>query len=602
MPNTRMREVLSTTFGYAAFRPGQQALVEAIVDGQDVLAVMPTGAGKSLCYQLPALLSEGTTLVISPLVALMRDQVSGLERLGIEAGALSSGQDAAGNREVASRFQAGALKLLYLAPERLALPGTLDLLRRAPLARLAVDEAHCVSQWGHDFRPDYLRIREVADELGNGRSMQLVAFTATADPGTREEIARRLFPVAPKIVVHGFDRPNISVAMEPKREVRRQIRAFIAGHAGESGIVYASSRRKTEELAAALVQDGIRAEAYHAGLDSRLRGQRQERFQREDGMVMVATVAFGMGIDKPDVRFVAHADMPRSVEAYYQEIGRAGRDGLPAETLSLYGLDDMRLRRLQIEQSEGSAEFKRVEQQRLAALIALMETPRCRWQTIRGYFGETAEPCGHCDVCRHGITAADATQEARMVLSAILRTEERFGTEHLIDILVGHATEKVCRFGHDRLPTFGVGKDRSRDAWRGVVRQLYGAGLITTDLGGHGSWRMEADARSLLKGETRFEVRADIFTNRKPLRKSASPHVTDDLDVEEQLLFERLRAKRREIATDEEVPAYVVFPDRTLKEMARLRPRSLAEMGEVNGVGAAKLARYGRAFLEALDV
>jgi ATP-dependent DNA helicase RecQ len=595
---------LRDLFGFDGFRPGQADLVRAIMAGEDVLAVMPTGAGKSLCYQLPAALGEGTTLVISPLIALMRDQVAALERAGIAAATLISASTPDETERVVRDFRTGRLKLLYLAPERLSLPGTVSLLRSGHVARLAVDEAHCVSQWGHDFRPDYLRIRELADMLVPDDRLQVVAFTATADAGTRHEIAERLFHAQPHVVVHGFDRPNLGIAIEPKREPLRQLRAFIQARPGESGIVYAATRKRTEELAQALDGNGVRALAYHAGLDPGTRARRETAFQREDGLVMVATVAFGMGVDKPDVRFVCHADMPKTVEAYYQEIGRAGRDGLPAEAFTLFGLDDMRLRRRQIEEGEAPDAVKQAERRRFDALVGLMETARCRWQTVRGYFGEPADPCGRCDVCRTGVRAVDATREAQMALSAIWRTGERFGTEHLTDVLVGEASEKVRRFGHDDLPTFGVGKHRGREAWRGLIRQLYGAGLIETDLDARAGWRLTEAARPVLRGETKFEVRTDVLDPperaRRAKRSGGVAPVAESLDARGRELFEALRARRREIAAAEGVPAFVVFGDRTLLEFARLQPTSLAAIAGVHGVGKTKLERYGTAFLEVL--
>jgi len=593
LPN--IDQTLATTFGFTDFRPGQRTIVEALIGGENVLAVMPTGSGKSLCYQLPAVISPGTTLVVSPLLALMRDQVAALRRAGIEAGSLSSATPPQEARSALDGLADGSLKLLYMAPERLAANGTIGLLK-GKIARIAVDEAHCVSQWGHDFRPEYLKIREAADAIGD--DLPIAAFTATADPGTRDEIARAMFRRKPKIIVHGFDRPNLSIAMEPKSDPRRQIIAFIRQRPGASGIVYVSTRRKADQLADGLVKANIPAISYHAGLDGAERTARQDRFQREDGLVIVATVAFGMGIDKPDVRFVAHADMPKTIEAYYQEIGRAGRDGLPADTLTLYGLDDMRLRRLQIDQSEAPDQVKRAEHQRLSALLALLESPACRWRMLRSYFGEPSEPCGRCDVCRDGIVEADATTEARMALSALLRTGQRFGTEHLIDVLLGAETDKVQRFGHAGLPTFGVGKERTRPVWRGIFRQLYAAGMIATDRDGHGTWQMTQEARPLLKGEVPFSVRADVFQARaKQKAPPAAKAALSDLDEASQALFDALRAKRRELAEAEEVPAYVVFPDRTLIDIAMKKPTDKAAFADVHGVGQAKLDRYADMFL-----
>ena len=448
MPERAAEQILRTTFGFEGFRPGQAEIVAAILDGRDVLAVMPTGSGKSLCYQLPALLRDGLTIVVSPLIALMRNQVAQLRGYGVAAAALNSANDAAENWAISDRIARGDLRLLYIAPERLVKAETIELLKRAKIALLAVDEAHCISQWGHDFRPEYAALGAVQAELGN---VQTVAFTATADAATRSDIVDKLFSRRPAVFVHGFDRPNLRLAMQAKSGGRKQIADFIGAHRGQSGIVYCASRRKTEELADALRGSGIKALAYHAGMEAVERSRNQDVFLQEDGIVMVATVAFGMGIDKPDVRFVVHADMPSNIESYYQEIGRAGRDGLPADTLTLYGMGDIRLRRLQIDESESSNEQKRVDRQRLNALVALCESPRCRRQTLLAYFGESTEPCGNCDFCCDGAEVIDGTIAAQKALSAIVRTGERFGTEHLTNVLIGENTEAVEKFGHDIL-------------------------------------------------------------------------------------------------------------------------------------------------------
>ncbi len=588
------RRVLRRTFGFEDFRPGQEEIVAAMLAGLPVLGIMPTGAGKSLCYQLPAAVLPGLTVVVSPLIALMRDQVAALTHLGIEAGALTSGNSEDENRATFRALSEGRLKLLYVAPERLALPGTETLLSRHQVARIAVDEAHCVSQWGHDFRPEYRMIGHFAEALGRP---PLAAFTATADPATQADIAGQLFPEPPTTFLGGFYRPNLTLAVRPKDQPRRQVKDFIAARPGQSGIVYAATRKRSEELAQTLAAGGIPALAYHAGLPGEERAARQARFQREDGLVMVATVAFGMGIDKPDIRFVVHADMPKSVEAYYQEIGRAGRDGLPAETLTLYGLEDMRLRRLQLEESEAPEAIKRTERQRLGALLAFLEAPSCRWQVVRRYFGEAAEPCGHCDVCQGGFEPWDGTVAAQKLLSAVLRTGQRFGQEHLVDVLLGQSSEKVVARGHDKLPTFGVGGELDRKAWRDFVRQAYAADLIATDIGSEGGFRMTEAGRAVLKGQAPFACRRPLAGSerRGARRGAAAPAV--DLDEAAQSLLSRLKARRLELARGEQVPAYVIFPDRTLIAMAERRPQSLAAMGEVHGVGEAKLARYGETFL-----
>ncbi|MGO9460125.1 MAG: DNA helicase RecQ [Rhodomicrobium sp.] len=595
------RETLRKTFGFADFRAGQGDIIGAILDGKDVLAVMPTGGGKSLCYQLPALLRDGLTIVVSPLIALMRNQVAQLQAFGIAAGALNSSNS---REEAAALLDAVSnrrLRLLYAAPERLALGDTKAMLQRAGVSLLAIDEAHCVSQWGHDFRPDYLNLGEIAASLSG---VQILALTATADAATRGDILSRLFARPPTVFVHGFDRPNLNLAMRAKSDARRQLIDFIAGHKGESGIVYCATRRQTEELAGFFSGNGIPALAYHAGMDSAVRSQNQDRFLQDDGLVMVATVAFGMGIDKPDVRFVAHANLPKSIEAYYQEIGRAGRDGMPASTLTLYGLDDMRLRRQQIEESEAADEQKRVERRRLDALIALCEAPRCRRQTLLAYFGETTAPCGNCDLCVEGVELTDGTILAQKALSAIVRTGERFGAEHLIALLRGQTTDRITQLYHHLLPTFGVGSDVSASAWRAIFRQLYAGGVINLDVAGYGSWTITAHGREVLRGKAKVQLRSEALVERGDKRtRRAAPAGGGSgqaLSAADAALFEALKAVRRSLATGKKVPAYVVFPDKTLLDMVHLKPQSREQMAMVHGVGAAKLEQYGETFLAAV--
>ncbi|MCO8143878.1 DNA helicase RecQ [Rhodovulum tesquicola] len=586
-------DLLSSVFGFDAFRPGQQEIVAAVAAGRNTLAIMPTGGGKSLCFQLPALLREGVTVVISPLIALMRDQVRGLAEAGVAAGALTSGNTEDETREVFAALDAGALKLLYMAPERLASAGTVNLLRRIGVGLIAVDEAHCVSQWGHDFRPDYLRIGELRRALG----VPLAAFTATADAETRDEIVARLFDgVAPQTFLRGFDRPNIHLAFAPKDQPRRQILAFAAARRGQSGIVYCATRAKTESLAAALAQAGHAACAYHGGMEAGPRRDVEARFQTEDGLIVVATVAFGMGIDKPDIRWVAHADLPKSIESYYQEIGRAGRDGAPAETLTLYGADDIRLRRTQIDESPAPPERRAADHARLNALLGLAEAPFCRRQTLLRYFGEAAlEPCGHCDLCDSPPERFDATEAVRKALSAMLRTGESFGTQHLIDILTGTATDKIRARGHDRLPTFGVGREFDRRGWQAVFRQMMGRDLVRPDPDRHGALRMMDAARPILKGEAAIELRRDTIAAEK-----SRPAVKALVSDEDAPLLSALKAKRRALAEAAGVPAYIIFTDRTLIEMAEKRPETLDAMARIGGVGATKLDRYGAAFLEVI--
>ena len=593
------QRTLRTTFGFEAFRPGQADIVDAILDGRDVLAVMPTGSGKSLCYQLPALVRDGLTVVVSPLIALMRNQVAQLRGYGVAAAALNSANDASENRSVLGQIARGELRLVYVSPERLVKADTIDLLKRAKVALLAVDEAHCISQWGHDFRPEYAALGAVQVELGG---VQTVAFTATADAATRADILEKLFRRPPAVFVHGFDRPNLRLAMRAKSAGRKQVADFINARRGQSGIVYCRSRRKTEELADYLRANGAEALPYHAGMEATARSGNQDVFLQEDGVVMVATVAFGMGIDKPDVRFVLHADMPANIESYYQEIGRAGRDGLPADTLMLYGMGDIRLRRMQIDESDATNEQKRVDRQRLNALVSLCESPRCRRQTLLSYFAETTEPCGNCDFCCDGAEVIDGTIAAQKALSAIMRTGERFGTEHLTNVLIGEDTDAIQKFGHDRLPTFGVGKEYGKQEWRSIFRQLHGAGMVALDVAGYGAWTMTEAGRRVLKGTAKIELRKDTLkpATRKTARAAANAAALADGAAGDTALFEALRRRRSELAKKQRVAAYVVFADKTLIDMARRKPATAAEMGAVHGVGEAKLRQYGETFLEAI--
>lgn len=591
------RGVLRRVFGFETFRPGQEEVIGAVLAGTDVLAVMPTGSGKSLCYQLPTLVRSGLTVVVSPLIALMRDQIGQLRALGIAAASLNSANDAEENARVRNALRERSLRLLYVAPERLVRGEILSLLRGAGAALLAIDEAHCVSQWGHDFRPDYLALGDARDRLGG---IQTLALTATADQPTRADIEGKLFRTPPRSFVRSFDRPNLRLAMQPKAAARRQVLDFVAAHTGHSGIVYCASRKRTEMLAAALTGAGRRAFAYHAGMEHRDRGKAQDIFLQEDETVIVATVAFGMGIDKPDVRFVCHADLPQSIEAYYQEIGRAGRDGLPANTLTLYGLDDMRLRRLQIEESEASDERKRIERSRLNALVALCEAPRCRRQTLLAYFGEASQPCGRCDLCEDGVETFDGTIDAQKAMSAVLRTGERFGTEHLVRLLTGADDNALRRWHHDALPTFGVGRDRSADDWRSIFRQIYAAGLISLEIAEHGCWRITEAGRQVLRGAERIALRKDVL--RKTARTAGRQETAAVAPVAaaDAPLLAALKALRLEIAKAQGQPAYVVFADRSLLEMAARRPGSPQQMRAVHGVGEAKMERYGAAFLEVI--
>ncbi|SHE34010.1 ATP-dependent DNA helicase RecQ [Ruegeria intermedia] len=584
--------LLRDVFGFDEFRPGQEEIVDAVTAGENVLAIMPTGGGKSLCYQLPALLRDGVTVVISPLIALMRDQVRGLQEAGVEAGALTSGNTPEETDAVWEALEAGRLKLLYMAPERLAAGSALGMLRRINVSLIAVDEAHCVSQWGHDFRPDYLRIGELRRAL----NVPLAAFTATADAETQDEIVEKLFDgTPPRKFLRGFDRPNIHLAFAAKDSPRKQILDFADARRGQSGIVYCGTRNKTEVLAQALREQGHSACHYHGGMQAEDRRIVETRFAREDGLIVVATVAFGMGIDKPDIRWVAHADLPKSIEAYYQEIGRAGRDGGPAETLTLFGPDDIRLRRSQIDEGLAPPERRAADHARLNALLGLAEALHCRRQTLLGYFGEEAQPCGKCDLCDSPPELFDGTTPVRMALSAILRTEEWFGSGHLIDILLGNDTDKIRARRHDELPTYGIGKDWSRPQWQAIFRQMMGHDLVRPDPERHGALRMTEAAKPILKGEAQITLRKD--TLRKATRRPAVKMMVSDEDAP---LLSALKAKRRALAEAARVPAYVIFPDRTLIEMAEKRPMTLDEMARIGGVGAKKLDRYGDTFLEVI--
>ncbi|WP_406720188.1 MULTISPECIES: DNA helicase RecQ [Thioclava] len=584
--------VLTDIFGFREFRPGQEEIVRSVMAGRNTLAIMPTGGGKSLCFQIPALCREGLTVVISPLIALMRDQVRALREAGVEAGALTSGNTEDETEEVFRAIDEGRLKILYMAPERLASGGAVHLLRRARVGLIAVDEAHCVSQWGHDFRPDYLRIGELRRDL----KVPLAAFTATADEETRAEMVTRLFDgEAPETFLRGFDRPNIHLAFEPKNQPRGQILQFAAARKGQSGIVYCATRKKTESLAQALNEAGHTACYYHGGMDPDDRRAVETRFQQEDGLIVVATVAFGMGIDKPDIRWVAHADLSKSIEAYYQEIGRAGRDGAPAETLTLFGPDDIRIRRAQIDEGLAPPERKDADHGRLNALLGLAEATACRRQRLLAYFGEEASPCGNCDICDTPPDLFDATEPVRMALSACLRCDQSYGSQYLIEVLLGQSNERISSRGHDRLPTFGVGKAWTRPQWQAIFRQMMGHDLIRPDAERHGALFVTKAAHPILRGEEQITFRRD------PVRGAKKQTVVKALVSEEDApLLSALKAKRRALSEAAGLPAYMIFPDRTLIEMVEARPQTLDQMARINGVGAKKLESYGTAFLEVL--
>lgn len=595
--------LLKEVFGYDSFRAGQAEVIGAVLAGEPVLAVMPTGSGKSMCYQLPALMSEGLTLVISPLIALMRDQVQQMRSLGVAAGTLNSSVDADENARTWSALKSGELKLLFLSPERLAMDGLHQTLRRAGVTRIAIDEAHCVSEWGHDFRPEYRQIRNAVDALSRvDQSVQVIAFTATADHNTRADIVGRLFISEPRIFVHSFDRPNLDLRFAAKDQPRKQLEAFLSAYRGQSGIIYCSSRDRTEKIADWLGSSGYQAVAYHAGMDQARRALHQDRFLQEDGIVAVATIAFGMGINKPDVRFVAHADMPGSVEAYYQEIGRAGRDGLPASTLTLYGVEDMALRRRQIAEKPISDERRRIENAKFGRLAMLCEASSCRRQVLLAYFDEPSRPCGRCDICRGEVSLYDGTVDAQKVLSAVYRTGQRFGAAYLADVLTGEASESIRRNGHDLVKTFGVGRDKAKQAWSSIVRQLFAAEAVETASVEHGGFRLTERGEGILLGREGIQLRAEVpKAARSRGRGAARGPEADGLDDGDAALFAALRKRRLEIARQEGVAAYVVFADRTLLELARKRPLTLDKMAEIHGIGTTKLDRYGEAFLAVIE-
>ena len=591
--------VLEHVFGYPAFRGEQRQIVEHVAGGGDALVLMPTGGGKSLCYQIPALLRAGTAIVVSPLIALMQDQVSALVEAGVRAAFLNSSLDMEAARAVERALWDGDLELLYVAPERLMTPRFLDQLDHlrdtGRLALFAIDEAHCVSQWGHDFRPEYLQLSILPERYP---AIPRIALTATADRQTREEIAERLNLQAARRFVSSFDRPNIRYTIVEKNDPRRQLLDFIREECpGQAGIVYCLSRRKVEETAAWLQEQGLAALPYHAGMTQEIRAEHQSRFLREDGLIMVATIAFGMGIDKPDVRFVAHLDLPRSIEGYYQETGRAGRDGLPAQAWMAWGAQDVVQQRRMIDESEASEEFKRLARNRLDVLVGLVEATDCRRQHLLAYFGEQSTPCGNCDNCLHPPQTWDATEAARKALSCVYRTGQRYGAGHLIDVLRGELTEKVIERHHQDITTFGIGSELDEKRWRTVFRQLVARELVAVDHERYNALRLTDAARPLLRGEAEFHLRLEPERSRSRVRRrsGATMDIPDGIPT---TLFDRLRAWRFATAKERNVPAYVVFQDATLREIAIKRPRTLSELAAISGVGDRKLEHYGTAILE----
>jgi ATP-dependent DNA helicase RecQ len=599
-------EVLHRVFGYESFRLLQGDIIREVVGGGDALVLMPTGGGKSLCYQVPALVRAGTAVVISPLIALMQDQVAALTELGVKAAFLNSTMDVHQARDTENALMTGELDLLYCAPERLIQPRTLNLLKEASLSLFAIDEAHCVSQWGHDFRSDYLQLSRLAEEFPG---VPRIALTATADERTRKEIAERLSLTRARHFISSFDRPNIQYRIAPKTNANKQLLDFIsAEHSGDCGIVYCLSRNKVDATAKLLQKQGYNALPYHAGLDSVTRSRNQERFLREDGVIIVATIAFGMGIDKPDVRFVAHLDLPKSLEAYYQETGRAGRDGNPSTAWMVYGLQDVIKLRQMLETSQGNDHFKGVERQKLDAMLGLCEVTQCRRQVLLRYFGDTLDqPCGNCDTCLNPPETWDGKVAVQKALSCVFRTGQRFGATYLIDVLRGSENERIRQSGHQAVSTYGIGQELSASEWKSVFRQLVANGYLRADPEGYGALQLTEGCRALLKGEVAIELRKDPIQkpgqgsgqgSGKPRGTSRGRKFADE--VEDKEAWEALRACRKALADEKSVPPYVIFHDATLFEILEKQPASLSDMADITGVGAAKLEKYGDQFLAAL--
>ena len=594
---SRALGLLRDVFGYPAFRGEQAEIIGHVASGGDALVLMPTGGGKSLCYQIPALLRPGCAVVVSPLIALMQDQVDALTQLGVKAACLNSTLDWREAQAVEQAIFSGQLDLVYIAPERLLLDRTLAMLdalsEAGKLALFAIDEAHCVSQWGHDFRPEYLQLSALHERYPK---VPRIALTATADQATRNEILQRLGLGEARVFLSSFDRPNIRYTVVEKDNAKKQLLGFLAGRQGQAGIVYCLSRKKVEETAEWLSAQGYPALPYHAGLPAPERAANQRRFLREEGLIMCATIAFGMGIDKPDVRFVAHLDLPKSIEAYYQETGRAGRDGEPSEAWMAYGMQDVALQHARISESGAAEGQKILEAQRLTALLAYCEAPRCRRQVLLNYFGEERQPCGNCDVCDNPPELWDGTQAAQKALSAIFRTGMRFGVTHLTDILRGKATDKVKQWNHDQLPTFGVGSDLDDHAWKSVFRQLAAAGLVHVDMAEHGALQLTEAAREVLKGQRTVQLRRPVKRKSTPSRSSSA--VASDLSPADEALFQLLRKWRADTAREQAVPAYVILHDKTLRELAEVRPVSHGLLAGITGMGSAKIDHYGAELLE----
>ena len=591
---TGKSKVLREIFGFDSFRAGQEEIVDSLVDGRHVLAVMPTGSGKSLCYQVPALMMGGLAVVVSPLVALMQDQVAALKLAGVAAETINSSASRQTNVDIWKRVAAGLVRIVYMAPERLMTERMIAALQKLDVKLIAVDEAHCISQWGASFRPEYEALLGLREAFPN---VPIGAFTATADEAARRDIVKKLFGGEAQTYVAGFDRPNIKLTVEAKNNSTKQLMGFLEDHKGESGIVYALSRKSTEEWASHLTSNGYRAVAYHAGLSSEQRSEAQDLFMTEKGIIVCATIAFGMGIDKPDVRFVFHADLPSSLDAYYQEIGRAGRDGLPAEAHMVFGLGDIGMRRRFVDGNDSSDEHKRREHSRLNSLVAYCEAPSCRRVSLLAYFGEASEPCGNCDVCLTPGETRDGAEEARKIFDVVRATGGRFGAAHLVDVLMGSANERGLALKHDRLAVFGSGRDRPRNEWQSLVRQLLGAGFLTLDVGGFGGLSLTAKSDGLVHGDTEFRYRQHVAQGARKAKRAATIAAVAEADPRSGALLVRLKALRMTLAKQARVPAYVVFSDKTLIDMAARVPLTKWDFGEVHGVGAAKQEKFAEVFL-----
>ncbi|MCU7835110.1 MAG: DNA helicase RecQ [gamma proteobacterium symbiont of Taylorina sp.] len=595
-------DILKDVFGYSVFRGEQEQIINQVVSGQDALVLMPTGGGKSLCYQIPSIIRPGTGIVVSPLIALMQDQVSALRLQGVSVAFLNSTLSFQNVQEIEAQLLRDELDLLYIAPERLCQPRTLNLLQQTDIALFAIDEAHCVSQWGHDFRPEYIQLSILHEQFPD---VPRIALTATADETTRNEIAYRLNLSEAQLFISSFDRPNIRYRVKQKKNARQQLLQFISSeHPQEAGIVYCLSRKKVDDTASWLLAQGIKALPYHAGMDAVLRQRHQQQFLMEDGIVIVATIAFGMGIDKPDVRYVAHMDLPKSIEAYYQETGRAGRDGLPADAWMVYGLQDVIMLRQMLSKSEAEEKIKQLEHRKLEAMLGFCEIIACRRASLLSYFGEQPEKsCGNCDNCLEPVESWDGTIEAQKALSCIFRTEQRFGVNYLIDVLLGKLTSRIEQFGHARVSTFGIGTELSEVQWRSVFRQLMARGLIEVDVDGFGSLKLTEDSRPILRGEASVFFRKDIGQDKKISKRKKMGKWARDFSAqpEDKALWDALRARRKDLALQHGVPAYIIFHDATLMEMVVSHPTNHKELSEISGIGASKLEKYGDEFLAVLN-